>query len=506
MPYLFTHFTSDDHDNENIYFALSYDGLHYRDLGSKVPAIKTDKGSKGIRDPFMVYDEKLKKYFIIATDLNTSDGDWERASSRGSRFLFVFESQDLCNWSEAYMAEVGIEGAGCVWAPEAVYCREKEAWFVFFASNVQEDGEKGRKQRVYGTFTKDFKNFSETFKYMESETNVIDTDIVYEDGYYYRFSKDETNKVIILERSKNLVDGPFEEVKSAFLSELYGVEGPEAYYIEEQKKWCLIVDQYAGNKGYLPLLCEDLSTGEFEHIDDSEYDLGQRKKRHGGILKISEEEADRMVEHYCYSDEKDLDSLMWEASKVEHVVQDEWIDFRQCLYKLPNGEEIGPVYNYSKHSFSLIVATDEEGRYICVKQYRHGIDSITTEFPAGGIEYKEKDSHEPINYSNIISSEDIAFKAAKRELKEETGYVSEEWKHLLTVPANATLSNSNVHIFFAGNCKKITDQKLDDTEFLNVELITEEELRQRMFGGDFKQSLHILAYYLSKEVKENRPQ
>ena len=130
---------------------------------------------------------------------------------------------------------------------------------------------------------------------MERDTNVIDTDIVRDGEYYYRFSKDETNKVIILERSKELVSQNYEEVFSETLSKLDGVEGPEAYYLEEQKKWCLIVDQYRVNGGYLPLFCKDLSTGIFEIADKSEYNLGPRKKRHGGILKISEESMEKMI-------------------------------------------------------------------------------------------------------------------------------------------------------------------------------------------------------------------
>ena len=146
---------------------------------------------------------------------------------------------------------------------------------------------------------------------------------------------------------------------------------------------------------------------------------------------------------------EDNSSLVWKLKKEEHVVQDEWIDFRRNDYELPNGEVIGPVYNYSKHSFSLIVATDENGDFICVRQYRHGIDEVTSEFPAGAIEYKEKSDVPYITDKNIIATEDEAFEAAKRELKEETGFVSDNWKHLLTMPANATLSNSNVHIYAA---------------------------------------------------------
>ena len=69
----------------------------------------------------------------------------------------------------------------------------------------------------------------------------------------------------------------------------------------------------------------------------------------------------------------------------------------------------------------------------------------------------------------------------------------------MTVPANATLSNSRVHIYSAINCRKVSDQELDETEFLYVKNLPEEDLLNRIHGGDFKQSLHILAYYLFKE-------
>ncbi len=194
------------------------------------------------------------------------------------------------------------------------------------------------------------------------------------------------------------------------------------------------------------------------------------------------------------------DKLRWKLVQEEHLKQDKWIDFRQNIYELPDGAKIGPVYNFSKHSFSVVVATDEQGRYICVKQYRHGIDEITTEFPAGGIEYRETENHPYITARNTIASEEEAFEAAKRELFEETGYVSHEWKHLLTIPANATLASNYVHIYSARNCRKEGVQHLDDSEFLNVELLSEDELKARIFGGDFKQAHHVMAWYLAKDT------
>lgn len=301
--YLFTHFTNDDKkDLEQIWFSVSRDGLNWIDLGDEEPFISTEKGTTGIRDPFIVYDEGKKKYFMIGTDLcTTKGGSWDDFSHRGSRSLFVWESEDLVSWSEERMVTVGIEGAGCVWAPEAIFCKEENKWFVFFASCVRESGDADYKQRIYGCFTEDFVDFTPTFKYIDAETDVIDTNIVWDNGWYYRFSKDETNKKITAEKCRRLIpdsDNQFEKIESELLADFFGLEGPEAYYLDEMKKWCLIADQYHTGKGYIPFLCDDLSTGSFYIPDDSSYNMGKRKKRHGGIIRISDEEYERLVKAF----------------------------------------------------------------------------------------------------------------------------------------------------------------------------------------------------------------
>ncbi len=299
MAYLFTHFTSDNTgDKEHIWFAVSYDGLHWQDVGGEAPVLTSNSGTKGIRDPFIVFDENLKKYFIIATDLLTTSGNWYNFSHKGSRSLLVWESEDLINWSEERLIEVGIPEAGCVWAPEAVYCKEKEMWFVFFASNVREKFELHRKQRIYGAFTKDFKEFTETFKYIDYKDAVIDTNIVWDNGWYYRFTKDETKKFIIVERSQELLSKNFERIHSETLDNFFGLEGPEAYFLEDKQMWCLIADQYHGNHGYTPFLSKDLSSGEFTQLKPDEFNMGYRKKRHGGVIKIQDNVADMLISHY----------------------------------------------------------------------------------------------------------------------------------------------------------------------------------------------------------------
>lgn len=299
--YLFVHFTMEGKkDEETIWFSVSADGFHWKDIGGKTPVLKSDVGTKGIRDPFIVFDENLNTYFIIATDLNTDNGySWKDAETAGSRSILIWESQDLIHWSDARLAEVGVEHAGCVWAPEAVYCKEKDSWFVFWASSVKEETDSVAKQRIYGAFTKDFRTFTPTIKYLDAKTDVIDTNIVFDGGWYYRFSKDETHKNIMIERSRELItDQPYERIHSDLLDHLEGVEGPETYYLEAENKWCLIVDQYRIQGGYLPLITEDIASGRFERIPDNAYDMGIRKKRHGGVLSIPDSVMDALIAHY----------------------------------------------------------------------------------------------------------------------------------------------------------------------------------------------------------------
>lgn len=191
---------------------------------------------------------------------------------------------------------------------------------------------------------------------------------------------------------------------------------------------------------------------------------------------------------------KDTENLAWEEVSCDHIVQDEWIDFRKSEYRFPDGRTFAPYYSYSRRDYVVIVATDEDGNYICVRQYRQGIKQVTTEFCAGGIE--REDGKEYGNRNDAQKAED-ALAAAKRELMEETGYESDDWKFLLSIPSNATMADNYANIFVAKNCKKVSGQSLDETEFLNVHLHTRCEIEEMIKTGQFPQATHVLALLLS---------
>lgn len=190
---------------------------------------------------------------------------------------------------------------------------------------------------------------------------------------------------------------------------------------------------------------------------------------------------------------KNKDPLAWEEISTEHIIQDEWIDFRRSAYRFPDGSVFEPYYSYSRKDYVVIVASDTEGKYLCVRQYRQGIEEVTTEFPAGGIE--RTDGKEYGGSGDISAEESLA--AAKRELREETGYESDEWRHLLKVPSNATIADNYAHLFVARNCRRVSGQDLDDTEFLNVIKLSAQEIETLIAEEKFQQAVHIAAWLLA---------
>ena len=188
-------------------------------------------------------------------------------------------------------------------------------------------------------------------------------------------------------------------------------------------------------------------------------------------------------------------SLAWEEIETEHIITDKWIDFRRSTFRYPDGREFSPYYSYSRRDYTIIVASDTEGNYLCVRQFRQGIKEVTTEFPAGGIEHDSERE-----YGDRTDAES-ALDCAKRELMEETGYGSSEWTHLLTVPSNATIADNYAHIFMAENCRRTGAQQLDETECLNVVKLTADEIEALIRKGKCQQAVHVLAWLLAKEKK-----
>ena len=314
--YLFAYFKGEGlTQGEQIYFAVSRDGLNWKDLNGGNPVLTSSLGEKGLRDPFIMRSADGDKFFVIATDLKINgNGNWSAAQTSGSKSIMVWESSDLINWSEQRMCRVAPDGAGCTWAPEAVYNEESGEYLVFWSSKIpgsQPVQNNDNTHRVYYCTTKDFKSFSQAKVWIELKNqqnrtiSVIDATVIKVGNTYYRFKKNEateahksgmpsSGKYIIMEKATNLL-GQWTEVNTQ-MSQIAYVEGPTCFKFNGENKWCLFIDDFGG-KGYYPLVTNDLSSGNFTQLASTQYSLPS-VMRHGSVVNITEAEYNNLMSKY----------------------------------------------------------------------------------------------------------------------------------------------------------------------------------------------------------------
>lgn len=314
--YLFAYFKGEGlAQGEQIYFAVSRDGLNWKDINGGNPVLTSTLGEKGLRDPFIMRSADGSKFFVIATDLKINgNGDWTAAQTTGSKSIMVWESSDLINWSEQRMCRVAPDGAGCTWAPEAVYNEESGEYLVFWSSKIpasQYVQNNDNTHRVYYSTTKDFKTFSDAKVWIELKNSqnrtisVIDATVIKVGNTYYRFKKNEateahksgmpsSGKYIIMEKATSLLD-QWSEVNTQ-MSQIAYVEGPTCFKFNGENKWCLFIDDFGG-KGYYPLITTDLSSGVFTQLESSQYSLPS-VMRHGSVVNITETEYNNLMSKY----------------------------------------------------------------------------------------------------------------------------------------------------------------------------------------------------------------
>jgi len=344
--YLFAHFIGEQEENqEQIYFAVSEDGLNFKDLNDRKPVLISNVGEKGVRDPYIYRSPKDNKFYLIATDLSIYNrGGWFQneqgyydASTTGSSNLVLWESEDLVNWSEARLLPVAPENAGMAWAPEMIYHEETDEFIIFFSSSIMDPATKmkAKPNTIFYVATKDFKNFSDTKIFIDNQSDpdgkkreIIDTTVIKIGDTYYSASKDgdnaEANGGIRILKTKTLLD-PDSWVKVLDLDELglsiegLGIkalnngdlEGPELF-IYNQKDWKdpevpeygLMADRFQADLGYLPLKTTDIedkdnSKGSWTVLTQKDYSFDKLKKRHGTIMNITGDELNRLKSKYC---------------------------------------------------------------------------------------------------------------------------------------------------------------------------------------------------------------
>ena len=127
-------------------------------------------------------------------------------------------------------------------------------------------------------------------------------------------------------------------------------------------------------------------------------------------------------------------------------------------------------------SWVNIVAYTPDRDLIVVRQFRFGAGELTTEIPGGVMDPGEEHGD-----------------TARRELREETGYTSTNWTYLGCVQPNPAFHDNLCHHWLAEDCELTDELDLDEGEDIRVRVLSEDQIRAGIKGGDIRHSLVITA-------------
>lgn len=145
-----------------------------------------------------------------------------------------------------------------------------------------------------------------------------------------------------------------------------------------------------------------------------------------------------------------------------------WLELEDHHVVLPNGQEIPDWLWVKTPSFVNVVAVTEAGEWLCFRQQKYAVPEITLSIVGGYIDEGE----EPL-------------RAAKRELQEETGFLSDSWTDLGGYAIDGNRGCGRGYLYVASGCRHVGGQITDDLEDQELLRLSREEVLQALQQGEF---------------------
>jgi ADP-ribose pyrophosphatase len=173
----------------------------------------------------------------------------------------------------------------------------------------------------------------------------------------------------------------------------------------------------------------------------------------------------------------------WKILESTMPVDEPWYTLRQDRVELPDGTVLDDYYVSVRSDIVVIVAISDDGVVPLVRQYKHGVQAVTLEFPAG-----------------TVAGAEPPLEAARRELLEETGWTCEAFTAVGALFDDATKNTNRVHMVVATGASATVAQHLDKTEQaagLEVVEVHFDDLKSMLDAGEIAAQSSVAAGYMA---------
>jgi ADP-ribose pyrophosphatase len=169
----------------------------------------------------------------------------------------------------------------------------------------------------------------------------------------------------------------------------------------------------------------------------------------------------------------------WERVGTERLADYEVFAVRRHTARSPRTGDVHRFHVLDVPECAVVIALTDDGRVVLVEQYRHAVQRVSLEFPAG-----------------VMDEGEDAVTAALRELEEETGYCAGQAELLARFDPDPAIQSNAVSVVVARGCTLAGERDQDDGEDVAVRLVAVDDVAELIASGEIRGAPAITAWSL----------